>query len=711
MASDVTDPTAHHAVILTEGHERDDAALARLRADPRIEFVDIADRMRAALGELCPPAEPEVSAEASRWAYLPWRRTVISVLGPRGHRRLRLDRNRNLITAQEQDRLGRLRVGVIGLSVGHAVAHTLAAQGVCGELRLADFDELELTNLNRVPATLLDVGVNKAVVAARRIAELDPYLPVRVWTDGVTADSVDDFLDGLDAVVEECDSLDAKVLVRERARAHGLPVLMATSDRGLLDIERFDLDASRPLLHGLLGDIDTAALAGLTSRDKVPYVLRILDAGALSPRMAASLVEVGTGLTTWPQLAGEVALGATAVAEAVRRIGLGEPLPSGRVRIDTATALDRIDDPLGAPGTTDTDEPPTAEPAADDAAALVAAAAERAPSGGNAQPWHIDVRGDTVHVRLAPEATTAMDVGFRGSAVAVGAAVYNARVAAAAHHRAADVVIERADEGTPLHAAVRLGHGDDPALARLYRAMLRRETNRRHGSSTPLSREAVQAMRAAARSEGARLVLLTDPSDIARAAEILAAADRIRYLTPRLHAEMFSELRWPGDPAPDSGIDVRSLELSRTDLVKLDILRRPEVMATLARWDAGTVLGEDTYDRVTSSAALGVVVIDGHTLADYARGGSAMEAVWVAAEEHDVAVQPVSPPFLYAHDDRDRVELSASFARELERLQYTFRTLTDTASHETQALVLRFSIAPRPSMRSRRRVHTDPMTG
>ncbi|WP_245233892.1 Rv1355c family protein [Mycobacterium sp. PS03-16] len=710
-APDGTDPTAHRAIVLAEDDDRDRAELARLRADPRIDFVDTAHRLRAALSGLCPPAEADVVDEEPRWVYFPWRRTAISVLGPRGHRRLRLDRNRNLITAREQDQLGRLRVGVIGLSVGHAVAHTLAAQGVCGELRLADYDELELTNLNRVPASLLDIGVNKAVVAARRIAELDPYLPVHVVPDGVTADGVDAFLDGLDVVVEECDSLDAKVLVRERARALGLPVLMATSDRGLLDVERFDLDPARPLLHGLLGDIDAATLAGLSSRDKVPYVLRILDAGALSPRMAASLVEVGTSLTTWPQLAGEVALGATAVTEAVRRIGLGEALPSGRVRIDTAAALDRVDDPLAWPEPTDDGEAPPTEADAGDVVELVAAAAERAPSGGNAQPWRIDVRDGVVHVRLAPEATTTMDVGFRGSAVALGAAVYNARVAAAARHRAAEVVIERADEGTPLHAAIRLGHGGDPALARHYGAMLRRETNRRHGSSTPLGADAVQALHEAARTEGARLALLTESSDVARAAEILAAADRIRYLTPRLHAEMFSELRWPGDPAPDSGIDVRSLELSRTDLVKLDILRRPEVMANLARWDAGTALGEDTYDRVTASAALGVVVIDGQTLADYARGGSAMEAVWIAAEEHGVAVQPVSPPFLYAHDDRDRVELSGSYALELERLQYTFRTLTGTASHEGQALVLRFSIAPRPSLRSRRRVRTNPAAG
>lgn len=180
------------------------------------------------------------------------------------------DRNRNNITPAEQDRLTALRIGVAGLSVGHVIAHTLAAQGLCGTIRLADFDHLELSNLNRVPASVFDLGINKACVAARRIAELDPYLPVEVFDAGLTVDTVDAFLDGLDIVIEECDSLDMKALLREGARARRIPVLMATSDRGLVDVERFDQEPQRPILHGLLGDLDIGLLPGMSSRDKVP---------------------------------------------------------------------------------------------------------------------------------------------------------------------------------------------------------------------------------------------------------------------------------------------------------------------------------------------------------------------------------------------------------------------------------------------------------
>ena len=230
------------ATLLVEAQSQDDRLLSELRTDSRIDFIDTWDEQHEELRGIRPPPDPDVVAEAKRWAYFPWRRTVAGVLGPRGFRAVRLNRNRNLITVEEQSRLAQLRVGVVGLSVGHAIAHIVAQQGLCGQLRLADFDELELSNLNRVPATVFDLGFNKAQLAARRIAELDPYLPVEVFDRGIAADSVEAFLDDVDILVEECDSLDTKVLVRQAARARRIPVLMATGDRGTLDVERFDLD-------------------------------------------------------------------------------------------------------------------------------------------------------------------------------------------------------------------------------------------------------------------------------------------------------------------------------------------------------------------------------------------------------------------------------------------------------------------------------------
>jgi molybdopterin/thiamine biosynthesis adenylyltransferase len=703
MTSGTDDGQRCNGIVLNGGDPADEVLLQQLRADARIEFIDTVRQQAATLRELRPAPSAEVTAEPTRWVYYPWRRTVVRVLGPRGFRLARLDRNRNLITADELVRLGRLRIGVVGLSVGHAIAYTLAAQGLCGELRLTDFDDMELSNLNRVPASVFDLGVNKAVVCARRIAELDPYFPATVMTTGIAPQTVGEFLDGLDIVIEECDSLEAKVLVREAARARRLPVLMATSDRGLLDVERFDIDPSRPIMHGLLGDVNAARMSDLSDKDKLPYALRMTDASRVSARMAASLVEVGKTLSTWPQLASEVALNASVIAEAVRRIGLHEDLPSGRVRIDTAAILDGLDEPVVVPLDTSGVEEPAEPDRPVGTSQAVAAAAARAPSGGNAQPWLIEARDGSVSIRLAPEHTTMMDVRYRASAVAVGAATFNARVAAAAHGLVGQVNFRPGDEASPLSAIVRLAAGDDLELSSLYDAMLHRETNRHFGDGVPIDAQVLELLRSAARGEGAQLEILSAPGDLDRAAMSLAAADRIRYLTPRLHAEMFGELRFPGDPAPESGIDIRSFELDAADLVMLDILRRPEVMANLAEWDGGTALGDDTYARVTASAALGVISVPGQSLTDYARGGAAAESVWITAHQHGLAVQPISPVFLYSHDDEDLRELSPAFAGDLRDLQYNFRKLANTAADESQVLVLRFSRASQPSVRSRRR--------
>ena len=674
----------------------------RLRADPVIEFIDHSQTQLDELRGLLSPGDPDLVAEPCRWAYYPWRRTVVAILGPRGFRAVRLDRNRNVITADEQARLGALRIGVAGLSVGHVIAHTLAAQGMCGELRLADFDHLELSNLNRVPATVLDVGLNKAEVAARRIAELDPYLQVRVLDAGLTPDTLDEFLDGLEVVVEECDSLDMKVIVRERARARRVPVLMATSDRGLVDVERFDLEPQRPILHGLLGDLDTAMLAGMTSREKVPHMARLLEADHLSGRLVASVVEIDRTLSTWPQVSGEVVLGATAIAEAVRRIGLGEELRSGRTRVDVDAAFDRLGEPRIQDRTAGSAE--HSGPALPGVPGAIAAAAIRAPSGGNVQPWRVEARDDAITIRLAPEHTSTIDVGLRGSAVALGAAVFNAKVAAAAQRVLGSVSLTENVDGTPLQAVLHLRDGGDSDLVGLYQAMLARETNRRLGTSCPMSADTIELLRTVSEREGAQLHLLTGRDDIAAAATILAAADRIRYLTPKLHADMVSELRLPNDQRADTGIDVRSLELEPGDLAVLDILRRPDVMDHLMQWNAGTALGDDVRRRILASSALAVIAAPGGTLTDYARGGSAVEAVWITAQQHGLAVQPIAPVFLYAQTAEDFDELSTPFALELKKLQTEFRRLVGIPAGALPALALRLAFSEPASVRSRRSV-------
>ncbi|MEM6264607.1 MAG: hypothetical protein AAGI38_18995, partial [Bacteroidota bacterium] len=153
------------------------------------------------------------------------------------------------------------------------------------------------------------------------------------FSDGITTGNLEAFLEeggGLDLLIDECDSLLIKFLVRKAARSKGIPVLMETSDRGLMDIERFDLAPDRELLHGYMKGLSAEVIESLSPAQRVGVMLPMVGGDALSPDMKASLVEWGSSLSTWPQLASAVNMGGAAVGEISRKLLLGASISSGR---------------------------------------------------------------------------------------------------------------------------------------------------------------------------------------------------------------------------------------------------------------------------------------------------------------------------------------------------------------------------------------------
>lgn len=271
------------------------------------------------------------------WVYYPWSERVTHLLDEQEFIAMRTSRNIYKIKPEERDVLITKKIGVIGLSVGQTIALTLAMERIGGELRLADFDELELTNMNRIRTSVHNLGVPKVISAAREIAELDPFIKVKVYTDGATEANLDDFLTAggqLDLLVEECDSLNVKIISRIKAKALKMPVVMEMNDRGMLDIERYDLEPDYPMMHGLIPDIDMETLSNLTTEQKVPILGPMVGGEAMSTRMKFSLTHIGKTITAWPQLASSVMLGGGMVADTCRRILLDELRSSGRFYVD-----------------------------------------------------------------------------------------------------------------------------------------------------------------------------------------------------------------------------------------------------------------------------------------------------------------------------------------------------------------------------------------
>jgi hypothetical protein len=152
-------------------------------------------------------------------------------------------RNIGLLSAEEQARLRSLAVAVAGCGgVGGAAAHFLARLGV-GELRLADPETFELSNVNRQFAAYTDtVGANKAEAVADELRRINPALAVTVWTEGIGPGMVGPFLDGAGAVVDALDfwSLGTERLLHREAARRGLWIFTSQGAVEITTVTSFD---------------------------------------------------------------------------------------------------------------------------------------------------------------------------------------------------------------------------------------------------------------------------------------------------------------------------------------------------------------------------------------------------------------------------------------------------------------------------------------
>ncbi len=623
---------------------------------------------------LAHPGDTPLSAYGV-WVHYPWSDRLVHLLDEAEFALVRTDRNRNKITRAEQDLLATKRIGVIGLSVGQSVGLALAMERSFGELRLADFDTLDLSNLNRIRSGVHELGTPKVVNVAREIAEIDPFLKVTLYPQGITPENINDFLTtggNLDMLVEECDSVDVKIMARQRARALGIPVVMDTSDRGLLDIERFDLEPSRPILHGLVEHLDLAAAGrARTSEEKLPFVLPMLGLENLSPRMKASMLEIENTITTWPQLASSVIMGGGMSAHVVRRILLGEEVRSGRWWLDPDDML--VQEPsIGtiershgaleqdpsiasaagpAPDISHILLPPVDESLDPSEFIQLAKAGSLAPSGGNAQPWRFMHQDGRMLVFMDRErAASALDPGLRYAHFAMGACVENILLEAARSGLEVDLHHRPVPADDTLVAALTLrGRGRtgllQPGLAGAASQLSERCTNRR--ASAVLELGAAEAT-ALVEGLGADVMdgihVVRDRAVIDRIAELTGRAERIRFLNTACHHDMFvKEMRWDRLEAERTrdGIDIDTLELPLADRVGLRVASDTRAMGLLRGWGGAKAIEKLTARGVRASSALAVVSVTDLDVASTFAAGRAMQRFWLNASAMDILAHPV----------------------------------------------------------------------
>ena len=130
------------------------------------------------------------------------------------------------IGAAGQERLARARVLIVGCgALGTGLANLLARAGV-GYLRIADRDFVEANNLQRQNLFEEDdaaQGMPKAVAAAQRIARINGDVTVDPQVTDVTAENVEDLLDGMDLALDGTDNFETRYLLNDACVKLNIP--------------------------------------------------------------------------------------------------------------------------------------------------------------------------------------------------------------------------------------------------------------------------------------------------------------------------------------------------------------------------------------------------------------------------------------------------------------------------------------------------------
>ena len=662
------------------------------------------------------------------WIFYPWSNVLVHVLPEEEFIQVRTSRNNYKITKAEQEELRTKKVGIVGLSVGQSVALAIAMERSCGEIRLADFDTLELSNLNRIRAGLPDLGIEKTIIAAREIAELDPYLKLTIYRKGVDATTIDDFLtkDGrLDLVIDECDSLDIKILIRERARGFQIPVMMETSDRGMLDIERFDIEHERPIFHGFVGDVDYASLRDLTTKQKVPMVLKITGVDTLSARMKVSLLEINQSLTSWPQLASAVFLGGASVGHVARKFLLGENVVSGRyyvdldqiiptkaieskqVKISTSPSIDHLD--LKVPENVEA----SLYQLSKQELVKIVKSANLAPSGGNSQPWIwvFDKKGVLHLFQNKSLSKTLLDYKSTGSLLAFGAALENIRLASAEMGVAVEITYTINQFEEDYIAQIRFVSKSKEKIlvpyGELSSGIALRCTNRKNGPKQVLSEEKLNDLKNIGIASDVFVEELSQQKDLVKLASVIGAMDRYRLLHDQGYEDFMNEIRWSHEEAKTSGdgIDIATLELDKSARAAMGLVRDSETVKFFRKYDLGYGLASISDETVLSSSAVLMLETEDYSPAAILNAGVALQRIWLKANMIGISVQPIAASlFLFQRVEK---EVDTGFTLEetasIRDLKAELNSLFNKEKKREEIFMIRLNVADEPSMRAYRR--------
>jgi len=156
------------------------------------------------------------------------------------------------IDAVGQQKLLDATVLIVGMGgLGSPAAMYLASAGV-GHLILADFDMVELSNLQRqIIHSTEDIGRNKVDSAYDRLKQLNPDVTITRFKQVLDDDTLSDLVPQVDLVIDGCDNFDTRFAVNRACVKYHKPLISGAAIRFEGQVSVFMNDGNGPCYHCL----------------------------------------------------------------------------------------------------------------------------------------------------------------------------------------------------------------------------------------------------------------------------------------------------------------------------------------------------------------------------------------------------------------------------------------------------------------------------
>jgi molybdopterin/thiamine biosynthesis adenylyltransferase/nitroreductase len=593
---------------------------------------------------------------------------------------LAFDRNLGLVTDWEQIALRAKRVAIAGLGgVGGVHLLTLARLGI-GCFTIADFDKFDLVNFNRqVGAMMSTIGRDKAAVLEEMALQINPELRIRRFGEGVTDETVDDFLRDADLFVDGLDffALPIRRHVFARCADLGIPAVTAApigmgtafiafDPKGMSFEQYFRFDGQpepEQHLRFLLGltprgfhrhyIVDPTRIDLARRRGPSTVVAAQLCAGVVGAAAVKLLLKRGTVMPAPCNHQYDAYVG----RHAVSRLRFGNAGPLQQLKLAVGRRLYRGLQPASAP----------AEPSATPRTTIeeILNLARWAPAGDNAQPWTFQIVDDEtalVHIRHDPANVYEYRHG-EPTWLSAGMLLETMRIAATVWQRG--MLCEPGSPEAPASMTARFPLTEGLAVDPLASFVSLRSVDRCAYSRRPLSAAEKTTLETCL---GGRLRIDWHEGLRSRwrMARLSALATAIRLRCPEAFAIHRRLIDWDNAQSP-AGIPARALGLSRSTLRLMGWgMRRWQRTRWINRFGGAlAAAGQMDYLPGVFSAAYFVLrrpppsTGKAASVAELLEMGRAIQSFWLTATRLGLAMQPALATLAFAHYGTNRMTFSS----------------------------------------------------